>query len=266
MALHFSTAGLALFLCACVSAKDAIDVPRVNTPAPGPWPQSNTTGCGFPGIPVSDILAECTEEIVQEAPDIRGYWMTPEGHIDERIDMCGSRWIDVSASVVHDFPVCTGVVGDGLGCQDYSGPDIINKDSLCSPIVTACKFENDDDGNGCVNLYALTGNPNGEISKVVSRCLQPDGTMIWIHPSAGTVVYTKVPKDEEPNCMMCVGGDHDGVAVTDVSAELPCPYEERQWKKCDDEDDDTTSSSTTHQMDIYIFGLMLPIAFLLLVR
>ena len=56
--------------------------------------------------------------------------------------------------------------------------------------------------------------------------------------------------------MMCVGGDHDGVSVTDVTAELPCPYQERQWKNCED----ATATSAAHQFARYTFGLMLPLA------
>jgi hypothetical protein len=173
--------------------------------------------------------------------------------------MCGSRWIDTSKSIIHDFPVCTGTVGDGNGCHDYSGPDIIRNDTACVPIITACKFERDDNDNKCVNLYAANG-PNGEMSMVVSRCLQTDGTMIWVHPIAGTVVYSKVTKEEEPNCMVCFGGDHDGVTVTDASDELPCPYEERRWKRCDTkEEEGGTKHSAGYCMSLFTFGgMMLP--------
>ncbi|KAL9189160.1 hypothetical protein ACHAXT_011650 [Thalassiosira profunda] len=204
--------------------KNAADIPRANTPSPGEWPQANVTGCGFPGLPITTTLADCTEPLNPQAPDLRGYWKTAGGDINEHIDMCGSRWIDVSKPVLHDFPACTGVVGDGEGCQDYAGPLIVNTwaegGGACSPIVVACKFETDDEGNGCVNLY--TQGTTGQTVKVVSRCLQSDNeTMIWIHPLAGTVVYTRVPKEEEPNCIVCEGGEHDGFETSDTEAQMP---------------------------------------------
>jgi len=225
------------------SALDAQDIPRVNTPSPGDWPQSNITGCGFTGLPYTNVLANCTEEIDPSAPDITGYWKnTATNETDELIEQCGSRWIDTSKSVIHDFPQCTGVVGDGLGCQDYSGPKIIEEDMLCSPIVTGCKFEEDEDGNKCVNLY--TTNPaTNTVTKVVSRCLQQDGKMIWVHPLAGTVIYEKVDVKDEPNCMKCMGGEFDGVTAYNSEDELPCSYEEREWMRCSEEDMMTSSSS-----------------------
>ena len=204
--------------------------------------KSNITGCGFTGLPYTNVLSNCTEDIDPLAPDITGYWKnTATNEIDELIEQCGSRWIDISKSVIHDFPQCTGVVGDGLGCQDYSGPKIIEEDMLCSPIVVACKFELDDDGNNCVNLYTTNPITNGTI-KVVSRCLQQDGKMIWIHPLAGTVIYERVDTIDEPNCMKCIGGEFDGVTAYNAEDELPCGYEERQWVQCSEED--MTSSSS----------------------
>ena len=233
--LHLSQIAPAFALLPIASALDAADIPRANTPAPGTWPQSNTTGCGFTGLPVSGVLAACTEPLHPDAPDMAGYWRNrATSEIDERVEQCGSRWIDVSKPVVHDFPECTGVIGDGLGCQDYAGPDIIGKGGLCSPIVVACKFERDEEGNRCVNLYApnpVTGDP----AKVVSRCVEPDGSMTWVHPLAGTVRYDRVAADDEPNCVQCVGGSFDGFSTNETDAQLPCPYEERRWTKCDGE-------------------------------
>mmetsp|Transcript_28891 Transcript_28891/g.61004 ORF Transcript_28891/g.61004 Transcript_28891/m.61004 type:complete len:285 (+) Transcript_28891:27-881(+) len=222
------------------------DVPRINTPAPGDWPQSNVTGCGFTGLPFASVLSECTEPLDPSAPDLRGYWKDDSGNIKESIEMCGSRWLDISAPVIHDFPTCTGVVGDGFGCMDYSGPDIVGKDGLCTPIVVACKFEIDDEGNNCVNLYVQNpASPDkSNPVKIVSRCLQNDGSMVWVHPLAGTHVYTKVPVEDEPNCMKCVGGENDGTVAYTSDEILPCPYEERQWMKCEDDPSESNEDST----------------------
>ena len=131
---------------------------------------------------------------------------------------------------------------------------------LCSPIVTACKFEQDEDGNKCVNLY--TANPTTDtVTKVVSRCLQQDGKMIWVHPLAGTVIYEKVDVEDEPNCMKCIGGEFDGVTAFNSEDVLPCNYEERHWVKCSEEDmmmsssPSATPSTTTNGTDNLKFQL-----------
>merc|ERR1719382_427100 len=199
--------------------------PRERTPGPGPWPQTGVRGCGFTGLPLTGILDECNEPLHPDAPDLRGYWKkVSNGMIKEKIEMCGSRWIDISKSVIHDFLACTGTDEFDLssGCEDYSGPAIIRNNNLCQPIRAACKFEEDESGNKCVNLY------NSDVPRpVVSRCLQPDGNMLWIHPVAGKVLYTKVPSDEEPNCMKC-GGENNDVTAYNSDDELPCHYNQRR--------------------------------------
>lgn len=54
--------------------------------------------------------------------------------------MWGKRWIDITRSVTRDFVQCTGIVNDGLGCEDYTAFDITLKDQLCTPINVACKL------------------------------------------------------------------------------------------------------------------------------
>ena len=172
--------------------------------------------------------------------------------------------------IIHDFPQCTGVVGDGLGAQDYDGQIIASQNTLCTPIVVACKFEQDDDGNKCINLYAKDAATN-VTSKVVSRCLdKQNGQMIWIHPIFGTVIYEKVDEEDEPNCMRCVGGEYDGVAAFSTEDVLPCSYEERKWVQCkddDEEDGDTpaTKPSSGHTLQptammVMLLGVLLHFA------
>ena len=213
---------------------NASDISRVNTPSPGEWPQSNITGCGFPGVPYTNVLSKCSEALHPQAPDLRGYWKEKNGSGIEYIEQCGSRWIDTSKSVIHDFLECTGVVGDGLGCQDYSAPVIMGQDTMCSPIIAACKFESDDTDEAvqCINLYSLNPVTN-TVVKAVLRCLQPDGSFVLDHPVFGTVQYEKMLQEEEPNCMKCVEGEYEGVSVQDSDADLPCSYFEREWMRCD---------------------------------
>lgn len=219
-----------------VAGKKAADIARVRTKAPGPWPQQGVVGCGNTGLPPSGILAECTEALHPDAPDLRGYWIEDgeEEDVGELIEMCGSRWIDISKPVVHDHPSCDGTLAGGV--EDYSGPNIVFAETsndnvdcrgLCTPITTAGKFELDEQGNKCVNLYTDVFG-FGSLTKVVSRCLQPDGTMIWVHPVIGTVKYRKVPRESEPDCVTCP----DGTVATRVTDVLSCSYEERRWIRC----------------------------------
>lgn len=250
-----------------VQGKNATEIPISNTPSPGPWPQSNVKGCGNTGLPDTSILSECDEPLNPDAPDIRGYWRVKAedgsrmGEIGEYIGQCGSRWIDISKPVVHDFPECTGEVGDSLGLQDYNGPFITKKNGLCKPIVVACKFEIDADDNKCINLYTKHQTTQ-VVTKVVTRCLQSDGSMIWTHPIVGTTVYEKVPKEDEPNCMMCVGGRHNGATACDYETKLPCSYEQRRWTRCENEECEYSSGARPASSILGVATFLLAIHFM----
>jgi len=113
-----------------------------------------------------------------------------------------------------------------LGMEDYSLTDILTKDTLCKPVTANCKFEIDEEGNKCIVVISNWDN--------ISRCLQSDGSLIWVHPVFGTTIYDKVATEDEPNCVKCVGGEFDGVLTRETDEELPCAYEDRQWIKCDE--------------------------------
>jgi len=138
--------------------------------------------------------------------------------------MCGSRWIDKTIPVTHDHLDCNGTLAGGV--EDYSGPAIMRSDGLCTPITTAAKFETDATGNKCVNLYVDQFGTG--LVRVVTRCLQPNGTMVWTHPLMGTTLYEKVEAGHEPNCITCP----DGTQATAVSDVLTCGMAERTWKRC----------------------------------
>ena len=210
--------------------KNADEIPRYRTPGPGPWPQNGVTGCGTTGLPPTDILQECTEPLHPSAPDLRGFWIAQNGATGsgtasyEHIEMCGSRWIDKTIPVTHDHLDCNGTLAGGT--EDYSAPNIVNSDGMCTPITTAGKFETDAAGNKCVNLYTA---PFGTgLVRVVTRCLQPNGSMVWTHPLLGTTLYEKVAAGQEPNCVTCP----DGQQATSVSDVLNCGMAERIWKRC----------------------------------
>ncbi len=75
------------------SGKQAIDIPKGNTP-----------GCGYNHFPLP-ILAECTEPLPDEAADIRGLWQAVEGKIGhvERVEQCGHRTVVTTAGIIHDL-------------------------------------------------------------------------------------------------------------------------------------------------------------------
>lgn len=232
-------------LVAVSQGLESRSIPHRQTPAPGHWPQDNVAGCGFPSVPFTGLLSRCSIPLLDSAPDIRGFWRKAsdeaEGSkaVEESIEMCAHRWIGVSSSVIHDFyNGCSGEIADGA--TDYD-PDIIRKSGRCSSRKAACKFETDSKGNKCVNLYEPDSKNAGALARKSSRCLQPNGTLILTHPLKGTVLYNKVPKKEEPNCMKCVGGEHDGVTAKSSEDVLPCGYSERAWVRCKEPGDEKKS-------------------------
>jgi len=75
------------------SGKQAIDIPKGNTP-----------GCGYSHFPLP-ILAECTEPIPDAAADIRGLWQAVEGKVGhvERVEQCGHRTVVTTSGIIHDL-------------------------------------------------------------------------------------------------------------------------------------------------------------------
>jgi hypothetical protein len=91
--------------------------------------------CGWTEWP-APVLAECTEPLVEGAPDLRGLWQVVEGdllgHI-ERIEQCGSRVVIVGGGVIHDFMRADGTLEYGL--------DDVNVQT-CLPIEVAADYVN----------------------------------------------------------------------------------------------------------------------------
>jgi hypothetical protein len=118
------------------------------------------------------ILADCTEPLVEGAPDLRGTWQVvalerggfPASDDDpaflhfERIEQCGNRLIVVGGGVIHDMR-CDGTIENGV--DDVSA---ING----QPIHVVCTFE---DG---VHVLRPVGVPGVEIKR------QLDGDeLVW---------------------------------------------------------------------------------------
>lgn len=140
----------------------ASDIPVAHTPAGG-------YGADFP----APILAECTEPLVDGAPDLRGMWITIAVEVDgapapddhpayahfERVEQCGDRLVVTSGGVIHDMR-CDGTQANGV--HDVAA-------DLRTPIVVVATYEN--------GVHTLR--PVG-IPVVVTRRLDGD-ELIWTY-------------------------------------------------------------------------------------
>jgi haloalkane dehalogenase len=94
-------------------------------------PIAHTPGCGWVEFP-PPILANCTEPLVPEAPDLRGLWEAYTGLVGhvERIEQCGNRVIITAGGVIHDMRA-DGTLENGV--NDVSA-------ATCDPIQVAAEF------------------------------------------------------------------------------------------------------------------------------
>ena len=104
----------------------ADDIPVAHTPV------AADGSCGWIEWP-TPILADCTEPLVEGAPDLRGVWQVVEGdrvgHI-ERIEQCGDRVVITSGGVIHDMRA-DGTLANGV--RDVSALN-------CAPLEVAADF------------------------------------------------------------------------------------------------------------------------------
>jgi hypothetical protein len=112
------------------------DIARINTP----------TG-GWKGDMPEAFLTECTDAIIDSAPDLRGTWTPIEVTINgepappevplwrhvERIEQAGQRVTLTSDGIIHDFPIVDGTFENG--CHDVAAAD------FATPIVVAASYE-----------------------------------------------------------------------------------------------------------------------------
>jgi len=121
-------------------------------------PVAHTPDCGWTEFP-PPILANCTEPLVPEAPDLRGLWEAYTGlvgHI-ERIEQCGNRVVITSGGVIHDMRA-DGTLASGV--NDVSA-------ATCAPIQVAAEFS-----AGRLELRPFGG------PVLVSRWLEGD-ELVW---------------------------------------------------------------------------------------
>ena len=152
----------------------ANQIPVAHTP-PGGYGET------FPPL----ILGECTEPLVQGAPDLRGIWKTIRAERDgvsvpaddrimfytERIEQCGDRIVDCGGGTISD--------ARADGTEENGVHDVWVFD-FKTPIHVIATYE---DG-------AFVLRPVGLPGIEVTRRLDADGHMIWTRPDLGGLKVT----------------------------------------------------------------------------
>ena len=152
----------------------ANQIPVAHTP-PGGY------GKTFPPL----ILGECTEPLVQGAPDLRGIWKTIRAERDgvsvpaddrimfytERIEQCGDRIVDCGGGTISD--------ARADGTEENGVHDVWVFD-FKTPIHVVASYE---DGTFVLRPVGLPGIE-------VTRRLDADGHMIWTRPDLGGLKVT----------------------------------------------------------------------------
>ena len=149
-------------------------IPVAHTP-PGGY------GEKFPPL----ILGQCTEPLVQGAPDLRGIWRTIRAERDgvsvaaddrimfytERIEQCGNRIVDCGGGTIAD--------ARADGTEENGVHDVWVFD-FKTPIHVIATYEDQ------VFVLRPVGLPGIE----VTRRLDADGHMIWTRPDLGGLKVT----------------------------------------------------------------------------
>lgn len=135
-------------------------------------------GAQFPPL----ILGECTEPLVEGAPDLRGVWKAisatrggePVASDDrllsytERIEQCGNRIVDCGGGTIADARA------DGT---EENGVHDVSVFDFTTPIHVVASYED--------KVFVLR--PVGIPGIEVRRWLDDDGHMIWTRPDMGGI-------------------------------------------------------------------------------
>ena len=146
-------------------------IPVAHTP-PGGY------GTEFPPL----ILGECTEPLVEGAPDLRGVWkaisatrggepVAPNDRLlsyTERIEQCGNRIVDCGGGTIADARA------DGT---EENGVHDVSVFDFTTPIHVVASYED--------KVFVLR--PVGLPGIEVRRWLDDDGHMIWTRPDMGGI-------------------------------------------------------------------------------
>ena len=150
------------------------EIPIAHTP-PGGY------GASFPPF----ILSNCTEPLVEGAPDLRGIWkvitatrggetVAPDDRLmsyTERIEQCGNRIVDCGGGTIAD------ALADGT---EENGVHDVSVFDYTTPIHVVASYEDE--------VFVLR--PVGMPGIQVTRRLNEHDQMIWTRPDMGGVVVT----------------------------------------------------------------------------
>jgi hypothetical protein len=148
------------------------DPPRVEVSADA-IPVAHTPPGGYGDTMPPSVLAECTEPLVEGAPDLRGLWKVVDVEVDgqaastdhpgfrhvERVEQCGDRLVVTAAGVVHDMR-CDGTEANGVH-------DVAEMD-FTTPITVVATYENG------VHVLRPVGLPGVEVTRA-----RDGDQMVW---------------------------------------------------------------------------------------
>lgn len=157
------TSALGFFAgCLNLFALNAKDIPIAHTPIHFNM-MSKQFVCGYGDVMPAPILADCTEPLVKEAPDLRAMWRDDASGRLERIEQCGNRVVISSKGVIHDMYV---LGPNTIGVYDVQVKDL----PKCEIVAIYAQFAN----HKSLNLYLpfFVGS-----KRVVSRTLVDANTL-----------------------------------------------------------------------------------------
>ncbi len=148
-------------------------------------PVAHTPPGGFGDTFPEEVLAECSDPLVEGAPDLRGLWSVISAersgapvkaddsilNYRERIEQCGNRIVDMGGGTISDARA------DGT---EANGVHDVSVFDFTTPINIIASYES--------GVFVLR--PVGMPQVAVTRRLDADGHMVWTRPDRGGLVAT----------------------------------------------------------------------------
>jgi len=148
-------------------------------------PVAHTPPGGFGDTFPEEVLADCSDPLVEGAPDLRGLWSVISAersgapvkaddsilNYRERIEQCGNRIVDMGGGTISDARA------DGT---EANGVHDVSVFDFTTPINIIASYEG--------GVFVLR--PVGMPQVAVTRRLDADGHMVWTRPDRGGLVAT----------------------------------------------------------------------------
>ncbi|MTA78390.1 MAG: hypothetical protein F2520_09030 [Actinobacteria bacterium] len=146
---------------------------------------AHTPPGGFGDTFPEEVLADCSDPLVEGAPDLRGLWSVISAersgapvkaddsilNYRERIEQCGNRIVDMGGGTISDARA------DGT---EANGVHDVSVFDFTTPINIIASYES--------GVFVLR--PVGMPQVAVTRRLDADGHMVWTRPDRGGLVAT----------------------------------------------------------------------------